>query len=219
MVTDGETIFQKFESLINPGIPIPYFITGLTGISNEDVKDAPSFKEMASTIYSYLSDCVFVAHNVNFDYSFVRNELEMNQIIYSPQKLCTLRLSRKIFPGYKHYSLGNICGLGIDMSQRHRAMGDAFATYELLLKLLSNDNSNEISKSLKRNSFDHTLPPNLPKEQFEQLPKQAGVYYFHDEHRKIIYVGKAVNIKKRVNSPFHRQCKNPTATRISERNS
>lgn len=188
---------------MNPGKPIPRFITGLTGISNEMVNAAPNFGAIAGTVFSFLKDCIFVAHNVNFDYSFVRKELENHGYILNTNKLCSLRMSRRIFPGYKHYSLGNICSqLGIDVSDRHRAMGDAYATVELFLRLLKNDTQNEIPKSLKKNSFDQTLPPNLPKEQFENLPKEAGVYYFRDEHQKVIYVGKAINIRKRVNSHF-----------------
>ncbi len=167
------------------------------------VNAAPNFGAIAGTVFSFLKDCIFVAHNVNFDYSFVRKELENHGYILNTNKLCSLRMSRRIFPGYKHYSLGNICSqLGIDVSDRHRAMGDAYATVELFLRLLKNDTQNEIPKSLKKNSFDQTLPPNLPKEQFENLPKEAGVYYFRDEHQKVIYVGKAINIRKRVNSHF-----------------
>ncbi len=210
MVTDGEKVLASYESLINPGLRIPPFITGLTGITNEAVQGAPSFAQEAPAIYELLKDCVFVAHSVNFDYSFVSNELNLNDYLFNPSKLCTLRLSRKIFPGYKHYSLGNICSfLGINIENRHRAMGDAYATFELFRKLLVQDHEKEIERSLKRNSFEQTLPPHLPKEQFENLPSHAGVYYFHDEHRKIIYIGKAINIRKRVSSHFTGNIKSP----------
>ncbi len=209
-MTDGEKILHTFETLINPGIRIPPFITGLTGIGNDTVARSPRFSDIASHVYELLKDSVFVAHNVNFDYSFIRNELNLNDIIYNPVKLCTLRLTRKIFPGYKHYTLGNICSfLDINIENRHRAMGDAFATFQLLQKMIANDKENDIAKALKRNSFEQTLPPNLPKEQFKNLPDKEGVYYFRDEFRKIIYVGKAINIKKRVTSHFTGNVKTP----------
>ena len=210
VVTDGKTVLDKFETLIDPGVYIPRFITGLTGIDNHMVKGAPVFSKVADKIYELLKDSIFVAHNVNFDYSFVKAELEGCNYTFKPNKLCTVRLGRKIFPGYKSYNLASLCGhLGVKIKDRHRAMGDAYATYEILKLLIENDTQNEILLSLKRNSHEQTLPPNLPKEQFLNLPEETGVYYFHDEHGKIIYVGKAVNIKKRISSHFTKNINSP----------
>lgn len=210
VVTDGKTVLDKYETLIDPGVSIPRFITGLTGIDDYMVRKAPSFSDVADKVYELLKDCVFVAHNVNFDYSFVKAELEGCNYTFKPNKLCTVRMGRKIFPGYKSYNLAALCGhLGVRINDRHRAMGDAYATYEILKLLIENDAQGEITTSLKRNSREQTLPPNLPKEQFEQLPEGTGVYYFHDEHGKIIYVGKAINIKKRISSHFTKNIKSP----------
>ena len=119
------------------------------------------------------------------------------------KKLCTVRLSRKIFPGFPSYSLGNLCrSLEININNRHRAGGDAEATVKVFGKLLENDTEDFISKSLLRNSKEQSLPPNVPKQHFEILPTTPGVYYFHDAKGKIIYVGKAINIRNRVNSHF-----------------
>ncbi len=119
------------------------------------------------------------------------------------KKLCTVRLSRKIFPGFPSYSLGNLChSLKIKINNRHRAGGDAEATVELFKKLLKNDKEDFIAKSLHRNSKEQILPPNVPKKNFDQLPTTPGVYYFHNNKGKIIYIGKAVNIRTRVNSHF-----------------
>ncbi len=210
IVTDGKTILDQYETLIDPGVSIPRFITGLTGIDDYTVRKAPSFNQVAERLHELLKDCVFVAHNVNFDFSFVKSELNENNFTLKSNKLCTVRLSRKIFPGYKTYTLASLCGyLGIKIKDRHRAMGDAYAAYEVLKMLIENDRENEIFKALKRNSREQTLPPNLPREQFEHLPEETGVYYFHDEHSKIIYVGKAVNIKKRISSHFTNNIKSP----------
>src|SRR5690606_40346658 len=115
----------------------------------------------------------------------------------------TVRLSRKIFPGLPSYSLGNLChALNIQIQNRHRAGGDSEATAEVFRMLMENDREDVIVKSLARNSKEQILPPNVPKEHFEQLPYNPGVYYFHNEKGKIIYVGKAKNIRYRINSHF-----------------
>jgi DNA polymerase-3 subunit epsilon len=200
---DGDRIVGHYQTLINPGQYIPSYITGLTGITNEMVIKAPLFSEVAERIHTLLQDNIFVAHNVNFDYSFVMNELSKCGYELDTKKLCTVRLSRKIFPGLPSYSLGNICGyLGIQITDRHRADGDARATVTLLEKLIENDGSDSIKKFLKKTSKEQSLPPNVPREHYERLPDLPGIYYFHDQRGKVVYVGKAKKIKKRVSSHF-----------------
>ncbi len=202
-IHNGSKVVQKFETLINPECEIPYYITGLTGISEKMVRKAPTFEKVAERIYKLLHDKVFVAHSVNFDYSFLRNQLAEHGFKLDTQKLCTIRLSRKIINGLASYSLGNICGyLNINITNRHRAGGDAIATVKLFEHLLANGGEAIINAALKRNSKEQVLPPNLPKEQFENLPRTTGIYYFHNKQGKVVYVGKAVNIKSRVSSHF-----------------
>lgn len=202
-VSDGNKVIEKFESLVNPCQPIPYYIQAFTGITNEMVADAPQFDQIAEKVYSILQDKIFIAHNVNFDYSFIKACLSAHGFEYYPKKLCTVRLSRKIFPGFPSYSLGNLCqSLEINIKNRHRAGGDAEATAKIFHKLLKNDKEQHIQKSLQRNSKENMLPPNVPKEQFDMLPATPGVYYFHNAKGKIIYVGKARNIRQRVSSHF-----------------
>lgn len=202
-VFDGKQVVKRFETLINPLQPIPYYIQSMTGITNEMVKDAPLFEEVAEDIYQLLHDKVFVAHNVNFDYSFVKSHLAACSYNLNAKKLCTVRLSRKIFPGFPSYSLGNLCrSLDINIHNRHRAGGDAAATAMIFQLLLENDHESVIEKSLFRNSKEQVLPPHVPKEHFDQLPYTPGVYYFHNEKGRIIYVGKAKNIRYRINSHF-----------------
>lgn len=202
LIYDGEKITGRYETLINPGLPIPNFITGLTGITNEMVKDAPAFEHIAGDIFDLLNNRVFVAHAVNFDYSFIKKALGECGYELNCKKLCTVRLSRKVFPGFQSYSLGKLCTrLDIPLNNRHRAGGDAAATAILFEKLLNAD-SDTIFKFLKRGSKEQALPPHLPKEQFERLPETPGVYYFRNTKGKVIYVGKALNIRKRVLSHF-----------------
>ena len=202
-IFDGNTVTEKFETLINPRQPIPYFITAMTGISDKMVANAPAFEEVAEKIFNLLQDKIFIAHNVNFDYSFVKSHLKEAGFELNSQKLCTVRLSRKILPGYPSYSLGKLCqSLGIKINDRHRAGGDAAATVKIFQLLLQNDKEQHIQVSLRRDSKESILPPNVPKEHFNQLPYTPGVYYFHNEKGKVVYVGKANNIRYRVNSHF-----------------
>lgn len=200
---DGIQITDEFHSLINPGRKIPQFITGLTGITSEMVSEAPAFEDLAKEIHDWLKDRVFVAHNAHFDYSFLKKEFEDAGIIWNTKKLCTVRLSRKIIPGLSSYSLGRLAeSLGIKISDRHRAGGDAQATAKIFDMLIKRDSAGVIVKALKRNSGETLLPPNLPKEEFDKLPAKAGVYYFHDARGNVIYVGKAIDIKKRIAGHF-----------------
>jgi DNA polymerase-3 subunit epsilon len=202
-VFDGTTVIEKFETLINPNQPIPYYITAMTGISDKMVTNAPAFEDVAEKIYTILHNKIFIAHNVNFDYSFVKSHLKEAGFDLNSKKLCTVRLSRKIIPGLPSYSLGKLCqSLGIPVNDRHRAGGDTAATVKIFQLLLENDKEQHIQKSLQRNSKEAILPPNVPKEHFNQLPYTPGVYYFHNEKGKVVYVGKANNIRYRVNSHF-----------------
>jgi len=207
-IFDGEKVVEKFETLINPGQPIPRYIQAFTGIDDTMVADAPKFKEVAAKVHSLLQDKIFIAHNVNFDYSFIKAHLNASGFDLNVNKLCTVRLSRKIFPGFPSYSLGNLCrSLGITILERHRAGGDTEATVKVFQLLLQNDKQQLISKSLHRSSKEQILPPNVSKQDFEKLPYTPGVYYFHNEKGKIIYVGKATNIRYRVNSHFSNNSK------------
>jgi DNA polymerase-3 subunit epsilon len=200
---DGKRETERFESLVNPGMPIPRYVQALTGIRDETVKDAPGFTEIASKVSEMLQGRIFVAHNVNFDYSFLRHQLHSIGIGWTAKKLCTVRLGRKIFPGLPSYSLGNLCrSLGIEVNHRHRAGGDADATVRLFEKLLESDTKSHLQEMLKGRSREQYLPSHLPAEELERLPNQPGVYYFHDKQGKVIYVGKARNLLKRVTSHF-----------------
>lgn len=203
LVHDGVSLINSYETLLNPKQYIPDHIEALTGISNEMVEDSPIFNEVAAEIYELLHDKVFVAHNVNFDFSFIKHNLAEAGFDLQCKKLCTVRLSRKILPGHRSYSLGKLCNaLKIGLNNRHRAGGDAAATAELLSMLILNDTEGIIGQSLKITSKEQALPPNLPKAEVDKLPLTPGVYYFKDQKGKVIYIGKAKNLKKRVCSHF-----------------
>lgn len=202
---DGYDVVDEFTTLINPEAEIPYFITGLTGIDNDMVRHAPKFHEVADKILKITEETIFVAHNVNFDYNIIKHEFKSIGIDFIRKKLCTVRLSRKLIPGYNSYSLGKLCAaLKIPLTDRHRARGDAEATTILFKKLLRIDDAGDVFKSfLNARSQEATLPPGLPKSDFDKLPNKPGIYFFKNSKGKIIYVGKAIDIKKRVLSHFY----------------
>ncbi|ETZ21572.1 exonuclease domain-containing protein [Pedobacter sp. V48] len=203
LIHDGASVIDTFETLINPAQEIPEYIQALTGISNEMVINAPLFNDIAPKVYELLQDKTFVAHNVNFDFSFVKHQLSLAGYQLQCNKLCTVRLSRKILPGHRSYSLGKLCNtLGIEINNRHRAGGDSAATAILLGMLLQADTEGIINQSLRKTSKEQALPPNLPKSEIEKLPLNPGVYYFKDQKGKVIYIGKAKSLKKRVCSHF-----------------
>lgn len=203
VIHDGKKPLHFYETLVNPHKEIPYFIQRLTGINNEMVVHAPSFTEVAGQIFELLQDKVFIAHNVNFDYSFLKHHFKEEGYELNTKKLCTVRLARKIIPGYKSYSLGKLCHqLGISLTNHHRAGGDAKATAELFSLLVEQDAKGEIKNMLKGRNREQYLPPNVPVEQVDSLPPVPGVYYFYNARGKVIYVGKAVNLSKRVKSHF-----------------
>lgn len=200
---DGIQVVQRYETLVRPVTAIPYFIQRLTGITPGMVAEAPRFEEVAPAIYELLKEAVFVAHNVNFDYSFLKHHLSQAGFELDNPKLCTVRLTRKVFPGLPSYSLGNLCRhFGIGIENRHRAGGDADATALLFQHLLQHNAIVHIRQTVKKKAGEYSLPPHLPKEQIDQLPYTPGVYYFHDQKGKVVYVGKAKNLKYRVRSHF-----------------
>lgn len=196
---------DEFTSLVNPECEISYFITGLTGIDNYMVRNSPTIDEIADVIEDITKDTIFVAHSVNFDYNVIKEEFKNIGRDFVRKKLCTVRLSRKLIPGYNSYSLGKLCSaLNIPLTDRHRARGDAHATVLLFQKLLRVKDADEVFKTfLNARSQEATLPPHLPKPVFENLPTEPGIYYFKNTKGEIIYIGKANNIKKRVLSHFY----------------
>ena len=197
---DGEKITGEFVTLINPEMNIPYFITSLTGITNEMVEDSPKFYEVAKDIVELTEGRTFVAHNARFDYSFIRQEFKALGYNFKRNILDTVALSRKLIPGHRSYSLGNICkDLNITINGRHRAAGDALATTKLFEMLMGRDQ--EINGSLSgliRNTRISKLNPCLDISKVEEIPEEPGVYYFYNEQHDLIYIGKSRNLLQRI---------------------
>jgi DNA polymerase-3 subunit epsilon len=202
LIHDGERITQEYQTLLNPEMGIPTYITGLTGIDNFMVRHSPTFEAIQDELWDLLADRVFVAHSVNFDFGFIREAfLKVGKELKSPT-LCTVRLSRKIFPGLKSYSLGRICeNQKIPITARHRAMGDAHAT-AILFDRMTKQAPEVIMESLKKNTGHTFLPPNFSLEKFQSIPSSCGIYYMLNSKGKVIYIGKAINIRDRFKNHF-----------------
>ncbi len=204
-IHDGNQILEEYCTLINPEKHIPAHITSITGITNEMVEHAPKFYEVARKIVELTEGCIFVAHNVSFDYNFIRSEFKQLGYDFERTTLCTVKLSRKLIPGLTSYSLGNLCNsLGICINGRHRASGDGMATVRLF-ELLQEKNIAEGSKisfqSAKEGRYKH-LNGFVNPADIERIPEQTGVYYFHDSEGNLIYIGKSKNIYHRILSHF-----------------
>jgi DNA polymerase III subunit epsilon len=199
---DGIKITDEFVSLVNPERNIPYFITNLTGITNEMVEDAPRFYEIAKKIIELTEGRIFVAHNARFDYSFIRQEYKSLGFNFKRSILDTVALSRKLLPGHKSYSLGNICkDLNITINGRHRAAGDALATVRLLEILIARDvDLNGGRSSLLKNTRVSKLNPMLDINKVESIPEEPGIYYFYNENGDLIYIGKSRNLLQRIST-------------------
>jgi len=199
---DGLKVVDQFISLVNPEQPIQPFVVNLTGINNDMLRNAPKFYEVAKRIVEITKDCILVAHNAKFDYRILRTEFRRLGFEYERQSLCTVELSQKLIPGQPSYSLGKLVrSLGIPLSDRHRASGDAQATIKLFKMLLAKDVEKDIMKEHVRKEPKKNLDTKLVFI-LEELPSETGVYYFHNDNGDIIYVGKSRNIRKRVNQHF-----------------
>ena len=203
VIQDGQEV-DRFTSLVNPGREIPLYIEKLTGINDRMVEDAPYFEEIAAPLNTLTKNCVFVAHNVGFDYNVVRAEFAAIGIEFNRKRLCTVRLAKKLIPGLFSYSLGNLCtSINIPHRDRHRAQGDTEATVILFQRCLALDEDYAvISSFLNRKSKESYVPPNCKASDFENLPQKPGVYFFRDKKGIPLYIGKAINIQKRVLSHF-----------------
>ena len=195
IITDGINVLEEFSSLINPERRIPIRITYLTGITNEMVADAPKFYEIAKKIITLTEDCIFVAHNVFFDYQFLQREFSELGYSFRRKLFCTVKNARLAFPGLPSYSLKNLTKhFNIELKNHHRALSDTRAAYDLFLKIQSQIDGPLIQQK--------PTPAKLEDKIYANLPESTGVYYLYDQSGELLYVGKSTNIKNRIKSHF-----------------
>lgn len=194
---------REWSSLVNPGMRIPEFIQSLTGISDAMVQNAPAFAELADEIALRLADRVFIAHNARFDYGFLKNEFKRTGHDFRPPVLCTVRLSRKLFPGFARHNLDTLAERHkLHITQRHRALGDAQLIWQFWQRLYESHTPEAIEAAVSKLVSRPTLPSRLDALQIEKLPTTHGVYLFYGENDLPLYIGKANNLRRRVLSHF-----------------
>ncbi|EDM43258.1 DNA polymerase III, epsilon subunit [unidentified eubacterium SCB49] len=199
---DGEKVVDQFCSLVNPERPIQPFVVNLTGINSDMLKNAPKFYEVAKRIVEITKDCILVAHNAQFDNRILTTEFDRLGYDFDLETLCTVELSKKLIPDMPSYSLGKLVrSLGIPITDRHRAQGDAKATVTLFKMLLLKDTEKEIIKAAVKKDPKRQIDTKL-LDLIKQAPSETGVYYMHDTHGNILYIGKSKNIKKRLTQHF-----------------
>ncbi len=206
-------ISDIFSSFINPGRPIPYFITKLTGITNADVENAPFFDEVFYRMKEFIGDAVLIAHNLSFDHSFLKHECENAELEFlANDAVCTLRLARKLYPQFPSKSLGKLTkSLKIRHRNIHRGLGDSMATAKILLRMFpalrEEHNIDTVSDLVNfQNLPASTKPYRIIKKKllddFSKIPDQPGVYFYKNTKNEIIYIGKAKSLKDRLNNYF-----------------
>jgi len=194
---------RTFQSLVNPDRFIPFSVEQLTGIGNQDVASAPFFGDIARDVLRLLDGAIFVAHNARFDYGFIKNEYRRLGKTFNARCLCTVKLSRKLFPQYKNHNLSSIIDrFGIECSNRHRAMGDAQATHEFLRICERREDPGHLEEVVNKLLKKSAIPSTVDQSELDNLPESCGVYLLHGNEGELLYVGKSVNVRERVRSHF-----------------
>lgn len=202
VLVDGDDV-STWSTLVNPECPIPAFIQQLTGIGNDMVADAPRFAQLAAELAERLEGCLFIAHNARFDYGFIKNEyLRLGQR-FRADVLCTVRLSRKLFPQHPRHNLDSLIERhGLRHDARHRALADADLIWQFWRKALVETDDGRVAEAVREQLQRPSLPPHLDAAVLDDLPESPGAYLFYGDNDVPLYVGKSINLRKRVLSHF-----------------
>lgn len=215
-IENGQVV-QTFNKLINPGRRLPQYISSLTGINDSDLVDAPMFVQIAEELQATMQGAIFVAHNVRFDYSFLKQEFSRIGTAFAPRQLCTVRLSRALYPDQRSHKLASLIERhGFTYQARHRAYDDAHVLWQFLQHAQQTFAPEVLHAALQQQVKQPSLPKNLDAELVKNLPESSGVYIFEDADGQPIYVGKSINIKKRVLSHFSRDHEITSEFKISQ---
>ncbi len=215
MVVDNKVV-EEWSTLVNPECSIPPDIQSLTGITNAMLKNAPTFREIAKEVQARLYDRVFVAHNARFDYGFIKNEFRRLDVPFTEEVLCTVRLARKLYPGYPSYSLDALRARHqLTTDGRHRALGDARAAWQFIAVAMRDCDAEAITAAVKSILKMPSLPPQLPANVLDDIPDGPGVYTFYGVNDLPIYIGKANDLRSRVRSHFSSDHRSSNDQRLS----
>ena len=194
---------REWSCLVNPGTPISGFIERLTGISNAMVADAPPFEDIAAEVKARLEGRLFIAHNARFDYGFLKNEFKRAGHDFRATVLCTVKLSRKLYPQHAKHNLDSLIERhGLTVSSRHRALGDARLIHQFWSRVQDEVAPDLVDAAVKKLTARPSLPSDLDPSNVDNLPDGAGVYLFYGENELPLYIGKSKELKKRVLAHF-----------------
>jgi DNA polymerase-3 subunit epsilon len=207
---------SEWSSLVNPGVPIPSEISWLTGISETMVRSAPPFCDLAEQVYDTLEGAVFVAHNARFDFTFLKSEFARAGIEWTSRALCTVRLSRRLFPDRGSHSLDAIAArFGLDDSERHRALGDARLLWRFAQRLYDRVPRSQIEDAVHSLLVRPGLPPALGPDALDAIPSAPGVYVMVGAAGHTLYIGKSIDLRSRVAAHFTGDAWNERTLRLA----
>jgi len=206
----------EWSTLVNPGVPIPPEIQALTGITDAMVRDAPSFGQVADEVAARTAGALFVAHNARFDYGFLKHAFSRHGRAFSARVLCTVRLSRRLFPDAPRHNLDSVIARhGLAVDGRHRALGDARVLWAFVQALYRDVPPDAIEQAAKRVLKTPSLPPQLAPDALDALPEAPGVYLFYGLNALPLYIGKSRNLRERVGAHFSSDYRSATDLRLS----
>ena len=201
--SNGTEIIDTFNTLVNPGVGLPPVIKEITGISASDLENAPTFYEISEKLREFLKDSILVAHNVRFDYGFLKNEFKRMDISFQMKHFCSIKLARTLFPGLSYYNLDSIIEkFNISCENRHRAFDDAKVIFDFYKKINESVSEKILTKAIDLALKKPSVPLGIDSRILDRLPESPGVYMFRGEDSYPIYIGKSVNVRERVLSHF-----------------
>ena len=215
-VENGRLV-ETFHSLIDPEVPLPLEIESITGIRSDELQSAPNFSQIARELVRIFGDAVFVAHNVRFDYSFIKSEFARLGYEFKLRHLCTAKLSRYLYPTFKKHDLSSVIArCGFDCENRHRAFDDAKVLWEFYQKIQNDFPAEQVRDAVRFVMKRPSRPLKVSEETLNALPETPGVYIFYGENHSPLYVGKSINIRDRVLSHFVNDLHSGTEMKIAQ---
>lgn len=210
-------VTEQWSTLVNPGMSIPPAIQSLTGITNEMVALAPGFDEVAEDLAHKLSGSILAAHNARFDYGFLKNEFRRAGISYTARVLCTVKLSRRLYPEHRRHNLDTLLERhALTCEARHRALGDARVLWSLMNVWTTELGAARVNEAIGELIRAPSVPAGLPLHAYDDIPEAPGVYLFYGENDVVLYVGKSVNLRSRVMAHFSGDHSNNKDMRIGQ---
>jgi DNA polymerase-3 subunit epsilon len=196
-------LISEWSTLVNPGMSIPPMIQALTGITNRMVALAPAFEDIHRELLQRLDGKLFIAHSARFDYGFLKNEFRRCGVAFNARVLCTVKLSRKLYPQHARHNLDTLLERhAVDCEARHRALGDAKVLWLLAQKWTAELGTIPVRSAIDVLVKSQTVPAGLPDLAFDNIPEAPGVYFFYGDNDVVLYIGKSVNMRSRVMSHF-----------------